>query len=66
MFSIVLCIHLFSAVLVANKTDLDQRRIISPKEGKDLAMANGMEYFECSAVSHAWLFLSFSLFNMII
>ncbi|XP_076460416.1 intraflagellar transport protein 27 homolog [Babylonia areolata] len=36
-------------VLVANKTDLDQRRVISPKEGKDLAMSSGLEYFECSA-----------------
>ncbi|KAK7113319.1 intraflagellar transport protein 27 homolog [Littorina saxatilis] len=36
-------------VLIANKIDLDQRRLISPKEGKDLAMSNGLEYFECSA-----------------
>ncbi|KAL8579387.1 hypothetical protein ACOMHN_026752 [Nucella lapillus] len=36
-------------VLIANKTDLDQRRVISPKEGKEVAMKNGLEYFECSA-----------------
>ncbi|KAL5019284.1 hypothetical protein ScPMuIL_005006 [Solemya velum] len=36
-------------VVVANKTDLDQRRIISPKMGKDFASQNGLEYFECSA-----------------
>jgi transport family protein 27 len=41
-----------AGVLVANKIDLDQRRVISPKAGKDFADANGLEYFECSAVSH--------------
>ncbi|GFO28636.1 intraflagellar transport protein 27 homolog [Plakobranchus ocellatus] len=35
--------------LVANKTDLDQRRVISPKVGKELALSNKLEYFECSA-----------------
>ena len=38
-------------MLLANKTDLDQRRVVSPKEGKELAMSKGLEYFECSAVS---------------
>ncbi|XP_064615765.1 intraflagellar transport protein 27 homolog [Liolophura sinensis] len=36
-------------VLLANKIDLDQRRVISPKAGKELADSNGLEYFECSA-----------------
>lgn len=41
----------FSGVLIANKTDLDQRRVISPKVGKEFALSNKLEYFECSAVS---------------
>ncbi|XP_041362999.1 intraflagellar transport protein 27 homolog [Gigantopelta aegis] len=36
-------------VLLANKIDLDQRRTVSPKAGKDLAMSHNLEYFECSA-----------------
>ncbi|XP_059177916.1 intraflagellar transport protein 27 homolog [Physella acuta] len=36
-------------VLIANKTDLDQRRVISPKVGKEFALSNKLEYFECSA-----------------
>ena len=38
-------------MLVANKTDLDQRRAIHAKAGQEFADANGLEYFECSAVS---------------
>ena len=38
-------------VLVGNKIDLDQRRRITPKMGRDFAESNGLEYFECSAVS---------------
>ena len=38
--------------LLANKIDLDQRRVISPKAGKELAQSNKLEYFECSAVSY--------------
>lgn len=45
---------------MANKTDLDERRIISPKEGRDFAESHGLEYFECSAVS-AMLFRSLTL-----
>ena len=40
-----------TGVLVANKTDLDQRRVISPKAGMEFAESNGLKYFECSAVS---------------
>ncbi|XP_067670998.1 intraflagellar transport protein 27 homolog [Haliotis asinina] len=36
-------------VLIANKVDLDQRRVISPKAGKDMATTHQLEYFECSA-----------------
>lgn len=39
----------FPGVLIANKIDLDQRRVVSPKEGRDFAESNGLEYFECSA-----------------
>jgi len=35
--------------LIANKVDLEQRRIISPKKGQELAYNNKLEYFECSA-----------------
>ena len=42
-----------SGVLVANKIDLDQRRIIGMKEGEKLAESLGLKYFECSAVSVA-------------
>ncbi|XP_074648655.1 intraflagellar transport protein 27 homolog [Tubulanus polymorphus] len=38
-----------SGALVANKIDLDQRRVISPKQGKEFAMNNGLEYFEVSS-----------------
>lgn len=36
-------------VLIAHKTDLDQRRIVSPKMGMDFAASHGLKYFECSA-----------------
>ncbi|WAR20703.1 IFT27-like protein, partial [Mya arenaria] len=31
------------------RIDLDQRRVISPKVGTDLAHSQGLKYFECSA-----------------
>ena len=31
--------------------DLDGRRVISPKKASQFAEANGLKYFECSAVS---------------
>ena len=40
-----------SGALVAIKTDLKQRRVISTKQGRELASSKGLEYFECSAVS---------------
>lgn len=36
-------------VLVANKIDLDDRRVITQKAGQEFAHAKGLEYFECSA-----------------
>ena len=37
-------------VLIANKTDLDdRRRRVSPKVGHELATQLGLVYFECSA-----------------
>lgn len=36
---------------MANKVDLDERRVISPKAGRQLADQHGLEYFEVSAVS---------------
>lgn len=38
-----------TGVLIANKIDLEDRRIISPKLGSDLANQLGLMYFECSA-----------------
>jgi len=36
-------------VLIANKTDLDGRRVVSQKDGENLALSKGLTYFECSA-----------------
>ena len=48
-----------TGVLIANKTDLEDRRIISPKVGAELAQQLGLLYFECSAKdfkdSYLWL-----------
>ena len=41
----------FTGILLANKTDLTERRVISPKAGQELAKTMGLMYFECSAVS---------------
>ncbi|KAJ3077939.1 Intraflagellar transport protein 27, partial [Rhizoclosmatium hyalinum] len=39
-------------VLVANKIDLDARRIISTQQGEEFAKANKLMYFECSAANN--------------
>lgn len=39
----------FPSILLANKTDLHDRRVVSPKMGEDFAAQNGLDYFECSA-----------------
>ncbi|XP_046855843.1 intraflagellar transport protein 27 homolog [Xenia sp. Carnegie-2017] len=36
-------------VLIANKTDLKQRRVVSMKQGRQLATTHALEYFETSA-----------------
>ncbi|KAL9955419.1 hypothetical protein ACROYT_G036746 [Oculina patagonica] len=41
-----------TGALVATKTDLKQRRVISTKQGRELASSKGLEYFECSAKDH--------------
>ncbi|KAK2569367.1 Intraflagellar transport protein 27-like protein [Acropora cervicornis] len=38
--------------LVAIKTDLKQRRVISTKQGREYANSKGLEYFECSPKDH--------------
>ena len=37
-----------TGVLLANKTDLKERRVVSPKVGSELAQQLGLMYFECS------------------
>merc|ERR1712150_257566 len=56
-------------VLVANKIDLDERRIISPKAGVEFAESNGLKYFECSAkemqnVDAAFYYLANSFYKL--
>jgi len=45
------CVLLRLGVLIANKIDLDERRVITTAAGKELAQSKGLAYFECSAVS---------------
>ncbi len=40
-----------SGVLVANKTDKENYRVVSTQEGRQLAASRKMGFFECSAVS---------------
>jgi len=42
----------FPGVLLANKTDLTERRVVSPKIGLDMATQLQLQYFECSAKDH--------------
>ena len=52
-------------VLIANKTDLDdRRRRVSPKVGHELATQLGLVYFECSAKDFQGMFLSFQMNNI--
>lgn len=41
----------FPGVLIANKIDLDDRRVISTEMGQNFAKSKGLDYFECSAKS---------------
>ena len=38
-------------ILVGNKTDLQDKRVISPEDGKQLAEQNGLKYYEISALT---------------
>ncbi|KAK3705210.1 hypothetical protein QZH41_014004, partial [Actinostola sp. cb2023] len=40
------------AALIATKTDLKPRRVISGKEGREYASSKNLEYFECSSKEH--------------
>ena len=40
-----------TGVLVANKVDLKERRLVGEEEGRKFAASKDLEYFECSAVS---------------
>ena len=42
----------FPGVLLANKSDLTERRVVPPKIGLDMATQLQMQYFECSAKDH--------------
>ena len=43
--------YAYVGVLVANKIDLDKRRLVSEAQGRQFAASKELEYFECSAVS---------------
>ena len=47
--------YAYVGVLVANKIDLDKRRLISEAQGRQFAASKELEYFECSAVSETYL-----------
>ena len=52
-------------VLIANKTDLDdRRRRVSPKVGHELATQLGLVYFECSAKDFQGMLSSFLISNI--
>ena len=38
-------------ILVGNKTDLEDKRVVSTEEGKELAAQNGLKYYEISALT---------------
>ena len=42
-----------TGVLVANKTDLVERRVVPPKMGSELAQQLGLMYFECSCKDYS-------------
>ena len=52
-------------VLIANKTDLDdRRRRVSPKVGHELATQLGLVYFECSAKDFQGMLFSHLMNNI--
>jgi len=38
-------------VLIANKVDLEERIVVKPHKGNEFAQANGLEFFETSALA---------------
>ena len=46
-------------ILVGNKTDLEEKRVISTEEGKKLAEANGLKFYEISALKITGLYEMF-------
>ena len=44
-------IPIHAGVLVANKVDLTERRVVSKEKGLTFAKSKDLEYYECSAVS---------------
>ena len=42
-------------ILVGNKTDLVDKRVVTTEEGKQLADSNGLKYYEISALTIAGL-----------
>ena len=42
-------------VLIANKVDLENRRIVSTTQGEEFAKLNSFGYFEVSAVIFFWI-----------
>jgi hypothetical protein len=42
---------LSAGVLVANKSDMTNRRVVSNAEGEKLASSLSLDFFECSVVS---------------
>lgn len=45
---------------MANKTDLDERRVVTTEMGEKFAKSKGLTYFECSAVRVKFLSPLFS------
>ena len=46
-------------ILVGNKTDLEDKRVISTEEGKKLAESNGLKFYEISALKITGLYEMF-------
>ena len=46
-------------ILVGNKTDLEDKRVVTNEEGKKLAEANGLKYYEISALKITGLYEMF-------
>ena len=56
LFPIMNFVLEFLGILVANKIDLKQRRVVTMKQGSEFAESHGLEYVETSAVSNLTIF----------